>query len=1006
MSVLLEGIISKDIQTTSEETNSNADNTGDSYRWNGVWQFIRDRNVKVDFRYSWKSNEVPNDLIDYVSFEKNSDNSVGSETPKKRGRGRGRKKKIEVEVAVVNDETEGIAMLETENETVKSEKLMSAEEDIIPKQDIDTNGMEEGSSTTTTTIQRTHPLFGLWEGSFDVRNAVGVVDTSVDETMFLYTYAGIGAVPPTGGVSNDHSVYMSEMTRNAPALDPYFDELPPEQVFSYSVIKILRDEYGCSGLAPAVHASAAPSIPVGSSVSRAHEKKCEEVATIKADETKTMDMEVSKSDAAVSSMDAKEAAVAVCEGEKGIKSDTNAVDNQMFKHGTEVKHVSGTEKDSRADTEISSADHLTSFAAESKSEGIVDKVPLTLDLVANTPARNREDNTETNSSSAIQNSAANNSLSINTCDGTHIPIASHSIAVTHSTYQHLGYNDHALTSFPEHITPILGFGKNIFGRFAIIGIYDESTGAFTCEKRYLISKFSGVNRFRMPSIVNPALNSGAGMEDEDDWLDNEGVGIGSGGNLGKRKRVSSKIRFDAFEEAHAGGTGTGGKSPKTKHAHPNQHTKGMKGDQEKTAVMTASLQKELELRASYEHYLPDDCKLLGIPNHANANKQNISCCSLYRSAFFDTETGDVYEGGWVDGLRQGRGICVYSIINPNSPLQHIVDVPYSLEEPKPTGTNATSNANGTGSSNTTTKYKPPTFYMYEGEWHRGKEHGQGVYMDGNRKVIYEGEFLDGCKHGKGTYYFNNGDVYKGDFREGVRHGTGVYTYANGCGVYDGDWRDDKKHGKGLYSWYTNELEHKLLSLNGHKDKKRDNKKASKDGKGKKKTDSCVEDLEQVPELVLDDSTLCTYEGDFEHNQRHGRGVLIMSNGFYYDGQWDRGIMSGKGEAVYPLPQIVEKEKDASIPDHKQPLPRGTLGQYYQGTFKNGLREGRGSIKFTEGAEYEGRFREDRLDGHAGTLQITRPVPGVQDSEVMIPIELQADIKRILSKTGFGEETGH
>ena len=60
----------------------------------------------------------------------------------------------------------------------------------------------------------------------------------------------------------------------------------------------------------------------------------------------------------------------------------------------------------------------------------------------------------------------------------------------------------------------------------------------------------------------------------------------------------------------------------------------------------------------------------------------------------------------------------------------------------------------------------------------------------------------------------------------------------------------------------------------------------------------------------------------------------------------------------------------------------------------------------QGAEYEGRFRDDRLDGHAGTLTITKSVPGALKGEVMVPIQIQADMKRIHYKAGFGDDHGH
>lgn len=81
------------------------------------------------------------------------------------------------------------------------------------------------------------------------------------------------------------------------------------------------------------------------------------------------------------------------------------------------------------------------------------------------------------------------------------------------------------------------------------------------------------------------------------------------------------------------------------------------------------------------------------------------------------------------------------------------------------------------------------------------------------------------------------------------------------------------------------------------------------------------------------------------------------------------------------------------------------GQAYQGSFRMGLREGRGSVTFTEGAIYEGRFRDDRIDGQ-GTLHISSVMPGAEDGEHLIPVQIQADLKRIHTRAGFGDDLHH
>ena len=46
-----------------------------------------------------------------------------------------------------------------------------------------------------------------------------------------------------------------------------------------------------------------------------------------------------------------------------------------------------------------------------------------------------------------------------------------------------------------------------------------------------------------------------------------------------------------------------------------------------------------------------------------------------------------------------------------------------------------------------------------------------------------------------------------------------------------------------------------------------------------------------------------------------------------------------------------------------------------------------------------RFREDRIDGQ-GTVKIEHAMPGVEDGEFFIPLEIQSDIRRIHYRAGF------
>eukprot|EP01012_Entosiphon_sulcatum_P019225 TRINITY_DN24066_c0_g1_i1.p1 TRINITY_DN24066_c0_g1~~TRINITY_DN24066_c0_g1_i1.p1 ORF type:complete len:144 (-),score=10.82 TRINITY_DN24066_c0_g1_i1:188-619(-) len=77
-------------------------------------------------------------------------------------------------------------------------------------------------------------------------------------------------------------------------------------------------------------------------------------------------------------------------------------------------------------------------------------------------------------------------------------------------------------------------------------------------------------------------------------------------------------------------------------------------------------------------------------------------------------SGDIYEGGWKDGKKEGWGTYLF----------------------KESGN------------------------LYEGEWRRGLKHGRGIftYSLGDR---YQGEWHTNLMHGHGVYTYRNGTAYMG-----------------------------------------------------------------------------------------------------------------------------------------------------------------------------------------------------------------------------------------------------
>lgn len=124
-------------------------------------------------------------------------------------------------------------------------------------------------------------------------------------------------------------------------------------------------------------------------------------------------------------------------------------------------------------------------------------------------------------------------------------------------------------------------------------------------------------------------------------------------------------------------------------------------------------------------------------------------------AFF--QTGDFYEGMFVNSVREGKGV-----------------------------------------------YKWSDGRVYEGDYINDQRHGHGrfVYPTGDE---YVGGYEKGMRCGKGKFTFFDGSSYDGEWQDSVYHGYGELKEINES-YYKGGWKQGRKHGKGVQY----EAEHSLL----------------------------------------------------------------------------------------------------------------------------------------------------------------------------------------------------
>ena len=133
--------------------------------------------------------------------------------------------------------------------------------------------------------------------------------------------------------------------------------------------------------------------------------------------------------------------------------------------------------------------------------------------------------------------------------------------------------------------------------------------------------------------------------------------------------------------------------------------------------------------------------------------------------------GDVFEGKFVDGELNGKGIFK-SKDNNSTYIGDFVN----------------SKRNGVGELTTNKLH-------YVGEFKNDELSGKGVIDFLNEGNRYEGEFENNDINGKGIYKFKNGDVYEGEMKNGKMDGFGKFTYADGK-IYEGEFINGIKQGKG------------------------------------------------------------------------------------------------------------------------------------------------------------------------------------------------------------------
>ena len=104
-----------------------------------------------------------------------------------------------------------------------------------------------------------------------------------------------------------------------------------------------------------------------------------------------------------------------------------------------------------------------------------------------------------------------------------------------------------------------------------------------------------------------------------------------------------------------------------------------------------------------------------------------------------------------------------------------------------------------------------------------------------------------------------------------------------------------------------------------------------------------------------------YEGTFAAGRQNGKGKLTQIDGEIYDGEWKNGKMNGQGLRIH-------SNGDKYIGNHLNNARNGkgtyffANGDSYDGEWVNGNANGRGVLKFRNGDIYDGDFKDNYICG--------------------------------------------
>ena len=253
--------------------------------------------------------------------------------------------------------------------------------------------------------------------------------------------------------------------------------------------------------------------------------------------------------------------------------------------------------------------------------------------------------------------------------------------------------------------------------------------------------------------------------------------------------------------------------------------------------------------------------------------------------------------------------------------------------------------------------------------------GRHVFPDGS---LYDGELVGGKPDGYGERRFVNENLYVGLFRDGRSHGQGTFRYKSDDRLdrYVGLWNSGKRHGYGsLYmadgSVFVGEWSNDVM--NHGKFRGVDGTLLSGTWRG----DSLERGKMRQPSGEV-------FTGIFDPEGRYLAGSLQAKHGDFYVGSFREGLYGGHGS-------LVKVE-----------------GGTYVGRFESGLYSGEGILEEIDGRRYVGSFVAGKPHGR-GYQRSPAPGQRAESNEVVWVVysgDWQQGLRHGMGSIDFGDGTSY